>query len=256
MHILFRHLRSNDASAPKELYNILTSGAPKIAKATATAYLGNYPSKQTYMTTQQMLGRSDPQIRRSALIALESFPPKMRMRKTFEMLSDPVKIVRMEAARQMASFPLGKVDKKTKEVLDKAFAEYEKLLLFTAERPESQLSLGVYYSNRKMPEKAEKAYIEALRLQPQFVPAYINYSNYLMKQSRPDEAFDILEKGIKTVPNMGVLHHALGLLYVQKKVSDKAEASLKKAAELSPNNARFAYVYAISLGEKDPKKSN
>jgi tetratricopeptide (TPR) repeat protein len=248
-------LRSNDSSAPKELYNILTSNAPKIAKATATAYLGNYPSKQTYMTTQQMLGRSDPQIRRSALVALESFPPQMRMRKTFEMLNDPVKIVRMEAARQMASFPLGNVDEKTKEVLDKAFEEYEKLLLFTAERPESQLSLGVYYSNRKMPEKAEKAYLEALRLQPQFVPAYINYSNYLMKQSRSKEAFDILEKGIKNVPNMGILYHALGLWYVQNKVSDKAEAALKKAVELSPDNARFAYVYAISLGEKDPKKA-
>jgi len=248
-------LRNNDASAPRELYTIITSSAPDIAKATATAYLGNYPSKQTYMTTMQMLGRPDPQIRRSALVALEAFPPKMRMRKTFEMLKDPVKIVRMEATRQMASFSLGNVDKKTKEVLIKAFAEYEKLLLFTAERPESQLSLGVYYSHRKMPEKAEKAYIEALRLQSQFVPAYINYSDFLTKQSRSKEAFDILERGIKNVPNMGVLHHALGLWYVQNKLSEKAEASLKKAVELSTNNARFAYVYAISLGEKDPERA-
>jgi len=248
-------LRSHDASAPKELYSIITSTAPDIAKATATAYLGDYPSKQTYMTTMQMISRSDPQIRRSALVALESFPPKMRMRKTFELLKDPAKIVRMEAARQMASFSLGDVDKKTKEVLDRVFAEYEKILLFTAERPESQLSLGVYYSNRKMPKKAEKAHIEALRLQPQFVPAYINYSDFLMKQSRKKEAFDILQRGINKIPNIGVLHHALGLWYVQNKLNDKAEVSLKRAVELSPDNARFVYVYAISLGEKNPKKA-
>ena len=248
-------LRSNDASAPKELYAVLMSDAPDIAKATVTAYLGNYPSKQTYTTTLQMLAKSDAQIRRSALIALEAFPPKMRMKKTFEMLADPVKIVRMEAARQLSAFPLGEVDQKTKDMLEKAFDEYEKILLFTAERPESQVSLGAFYTNRKMLEKAQKAYEEAMRLQPQFVPAYINYSNFLMNQSKNKEAFEILEKGIKNVPGMGILHHALGLWYVRDKKSDKATQELKKAAQLDVTNARFAYVYAISLGKTEPKKA-
>ena len=54
---------------------------------------------------------------------------------------------------------------------------------------------------------------------------------------------------------MGIVHHALGLWYVRNKESAKAVLALKKAAELSPGNARFVYVYAISLGEKDPKKA-
>jgi len=248
-------LRTNSEDAPKNLYEILMSDAPDIAKATATAYLGSYPSKQTYTTTLQMLGRSDPQIRRSALQALEAFPPKMRMKKTFELLKDPVKIVRMEAARQLSAFPLGEVDKKTKESLEKAFDEYEKILLFIAERPESQLSLGVFYTNRKMPEKAQKAYEEALRLQPQFVPAYINYSDFLTQQGKNKEAFDILQKGLTNVPGIGILHHALGLWHVRNKESAKAIPELKKAAQLDQNNARFTYVYAISLGAEDPKKA-
>lgn len=248
-------LRTNSKDAPKNLYDVLMSDAPDIAKATATAYLGNYPSKQTYTTTLQMLRKSDAQIRRSALESLEAFPAKMRMKKTFEMLNDPVKTVRMEAARQLSAFSLGDVDKKTKALLEKAFDEYEKILLFTAERPESQLSLAVFYTNRNMLEKAKKSYIEALRLQPQFVPAYINYSNFLMNEGKTKEAFDMLNKGIENVPNIGILHHALGLWYVRNKVPKKAEEALKKATELSPENARFAYVYAISLGEKEPKKA-
>jgi Tfp pilus assembly protein PilF len=248
-------LRNNDADAPKELYAVLMSDAPDIAKATATAYLGNYPSKQTYTTTLQMLGRKDAQIRRSALQALEHFPPKMRMKKTFEMLDDPAKIVRMEAARQLSIFPLGEVDQHTKEKLEKAFDEYEQILLFTAERPESQLSLGVFYTNRKMMGKAEKAYIEAIDLQPQFVPTYINYSNFLMDQGKNTEAFDILKKGIKAVPNIAMLHHALGLWYVRNKQADKGSESLKKAMLFDENNARFTYVYAVSIGESDPKKA-
>ena len=248
-------LRSNSHDAPKNLYEVLMSVAPDIAKATATAYLGNYPSKQTYTTTLQMLARSDAQIRRSALQALEAFPPKMRMKKTFEMLSDPVKIVRIEAARQLSAFPLGEVDEKTREVLKKAFDEYEKVLLFTAERPESQVSLGVFYTNRGLSEKAEMAYKEALHLQPQFVPAYINYANFLTAKGKHKEASELLKKGLVNVPKTGILHHALGLWYVRNKESQKAITALKKAAELDKNNARFSYVYAVSIGEKNPKKA-
>ncbi|MEA3490980.1 MAG: multiheme c-type cytochrome [Campylobacterota bacterium] len=248
-------LRSNTKDAPKSLYSILMSDAPDIAKATATAYLGSYPSKQTYTTTLQMLRRSDPQIRRSALLALESFPMKMRLKKTFEMLSDPIKIVRIEAARQLASLSLGEVDQKTKDMLEKAFAEYEKTLLFTAERPESQLSLGLFYTNRKMFERAEKAYREAMRLQPQFVPAYINYSNFLTNQGRDKEAFDILQKGVAALPNIAILHHAIGLWYVRDKKSHRAVEELKKALQLDRDSARFAYVYAIAIGESDPKEA-
>jgi Tfp pilus assembly protein PilF len=104
-------------------------------------------------------------------------------------------------------------------------------------------------------KKAEEAYVEALRLQPQFVPAYVNYSNFLLNQKRSKEAFDVLEQGIKNIPNMAILYHAMGLWYVRNKAADKAEKALKKSMELAPDNARFAYVYAISLGEKEPKRA-
>ena len=241
-------LRNNEVGAPKGIYDVLTSDAPDIAKATVTAYLGSFPSKQTYTTTLQMLRKSDVQMRRSALQALESFPPKMRIKETFKMLDDPSKIVRMEAARQLAAFPLGQVDDVQQKKLKKAFKEYEKILRFTAERPESQLNLGIFYANRLMPKKAMKAYKEALHLQPQFVPAYINYSNFLMSEGKNKEAKEILEKGLTVLPNIGILHHALGLWYVRNKVSDKAEVSLKKAVELSPNNARFALCVCHLFG--------
>jgi len=246
-------LRTNSHDAPEKLYDVLLTDAPDIAKATAVAYLGNYPSKQTYTTTLQMLKNKDELIRRAALQSLEAFPPQMRVKKTLEMLNDPVKIVRMEAARQLAAFPLGELDTKTKKRLSKAFDEYEKVLLFTAERPETQLSLALFYAQLNMPQKATKAYKEALRLQPKFIPAYINYSEYLTQTGKSQEAFDILQKGLKNLPDAAVLHHAVGLWYVRNKESDKATSWLKKAMELDENDARLSYVYAVAIGEKDPK---
>ncbi len=248
-------LRVNAQNAPKSLYAILTSDMSTIAKATATEYLGNYPSRQTYTTTLQMLRNSNVMIRRSALQALEAFPIKMRVKEVFKALLDPAKLVRMEAGRQLASFSLGQLDEEKKALLSKAMDEYEKSLLFTAERPESQLSLALYYTHTHKIKEAEKAYKEALALQVRFVPAYINYSDFLVNENRSDEAFALLEKGVKLLPNMAILHHALGLYYVRNKEKEKAIVSLKKAVALDSDNARFSYVYAVSVGETNPKEA-
>ncbi|NOR55075.1 MAG: hypothetical protein GQ531_02585 [Sulfurovum sp.] len=246
-------LRSNAVDAPKSLYSVLTSDAPKIAKATVTTYLGNYPTKQTYTTTLQMLRNSDPMVRRSALMALEAFPLKLRIKETFKMLEDSVSVVRLEAARQLSSLPMGNLEKAQKEALTKALNEYKASLLFTAERPETQLSLARLYTVEGKMKKAKEAYVEALRLQPMFVPAYINYSHFLQTQGKELEAKEVLENGIKVLPKMAMLHHTLGLWYVRAKESKKAEVSLKHARDLDKNNARFSYVYAISLGAHDAK---
>jgi len=250
-----KNLRQNDKEAPKGLYDILTSDAPSIAKATATTHLGNYPSRQTYTTTLQMLRSKDVMTRRSALQALESFPLKVRVKETFKALEDPMKIVRMEAARQLASIPMGQLDEKRKKLLLTALEDYEKTLLFTAERPESQLSLALFYIARGEKEKVQKAYEEALRLQKMFVPAYVNYSNFLLSEGKKQEAYDMLQKGLENVPDAGILHHALGLWYVRNKEKAKALISLKKAYTMEANNARFAYVYAVALGETNAKEA-
>jgi len=250
-----KSLRSNAPGAPKALYDVITSDAPTLAKATVTEYLGNYPSKQTYVTTLQMLRNSDPMIRRSALSALEAFPLKMRVKKTFEMLEDSVKVVRIEAARQLMTIPMGNLDETRKKVYKKVLKEYKKTLIFTAERPETQLSIARFYELEKKMGKAQKAYEEALRLQPQFVPAYINYSNFFKNQGKEKESKEVLERGLKVLPQMAMLHHTLGLWYVRAKEVSKAEGALKKARDLDESNARFAYVYAVSVGENNPKEA-
>jgi tetratricopeptide (TPR) repeat protein len=248
-------LRRNSADAPKGLYEVLMSDAPDIAKATVAGYLGNYPSKQTYTTTLQLLRSKDGTIRLSALRALEFFPSKMRIKETFKMLNDPLKTVRTEAARQLSSFPMGQIDEKNRTVLEKATEAYKETLIFNADRPESQLALAILYNNRKMPQKAEEAYKEALRLQPMFIPSYINYSDFLQRSGRDREAYDILQKGLKRLPDIAALHYTLGLWYVRNKENEKALAQLKRAVELDGDDARFSYVYAVALGSKEPREA-
>jgi tetratricopeptide (TPR) repeat protein len=226
---------------------------PNIAKATALSYIGNYPSKQTYTTTLQMLANSDSDIRLSALQALESFPPELRFEHTFKMLDDKSKVVRIEAARQLSGTAIDDLDAQSKAKLEKGINEYKQSLIFNADRAESQTALGSLYANLGDAKKAEEAFKEALRIQPSYVPATANYVYFLQANNRDDEALALLQDGIKRDNKQASLYYVLGLWQVRHHESTKALASLKRAADLDKDNTQFQYAYAVALGEKDIK---
>ena len=247
-----KELRKNDKQSQTFLYEVLMSDAPNLAKATAAGYLGYYPSKQSYTTTLQMLRSKDPEIRLNALRTLENFPLQHRVSKTFEMLKDKRKIVRTEAARQLSALPQGDLDLERRSLLSIGIEEYKATLLFNADRVESQNALARLYMNLGAFAKAEEAYKEALRIQPMFIPSYVNYAFYF--QSRGDEkrAGEILQKGLSTVSESdAALYHALGLWHIRQKDQAKALKALKQAAQLDKTNERYQYVYAVGLSESD-----
>jgi tetratricopeptide (TPR) repeat protein len=246
-----QNLRSNSKELTQSLYDILLSDAPSIAKATAAGYLGHIPSKQTYTTTIQLLKSRDSELRLNALKALEGFPIKFRVRETFALLDDPAMPVRIEASRQLSFLDKGELDQTTAVKLSQAIEEYKKVLLFNADRAESQSALATLYSNLKEYQKAEEAYLEALRIQPKYVPAYVNYSNFLHKSGQDQKAYTYLQKGLKAVPDSAALYHAIGLYYTRQHQKEKALASLKQAATLEKDNPTYQYVYAVALAERD-----
>jgi len=202
-----------------------------------------------------MLKSANPMLRRSALIALEAYPIKLRFKDTFSMLEDKVKTVRIEAIRQLLALPVEKLDEIAKKKYTKALTEYKNVLLFTAERPETQLSLAKMYEIEKRHDKAKLVYKEALRLQPKYIPAYVNYANFYKNRGDEKSSKAILEQGLNILPETAILHHALGLWYIRAKDRDNANKSLLKAMNLDKKNARFAYVYAVSIGNTNPKKA-
>lgn len=248
-------LDSQSEDALSQTYELFFKDTPDIAKATAIGYLGEYPSRQTLMTSLQMLRSKDADIRRQALLALQSFPIQHTAAQIFPRLSDPVKTVRLEAARILAGIPRGSLAKEQKDLLDKVIEEYRQSLLFNAERPESQLALAQLYIQLEQVDKAQAAFKEALRLQPQFIPAYINYASFL-QQNDEAAAFELLQSGLKQAKEAS-LYHSLGLWYIRNKDQEanqeKAMTALKTATELEPENAHYQYVYAIAIAQNDPK---
>jgi len=247
-------LDQQDEQALNLAYGVLLDEAPTIAKATVLGYLGDYPSKQTLMTALQMLRSKEAELRRQALVALQSFPLQHTVAQIFPLLNDPVKTVRLEVARILAAVPSGAMEKQQADLLAKVIEEYRQSLLFSADRPESQVALAQLYSQQGLGTKAEAAFKQALVLQPKFVPAYINYADFLQQNHQETEAFKLLQRGLKATDD-AVIYHALGLWYVRHQDKAKGMEKLQQAAQMDLDNARYQYVYAVALGEKNPKQA-
>jgi tetratricopeptide (TPR) repeat protein len=219
---------------------------PAIAKATALAALGAYPSREALILIQQGLQSDQPLIRLGALESLADLGPGPAAL-AIALLWDETLAVRIAAARILAVVPRAQLPPAAQERLEAGLNEYIAAQTFSADRPESQVNLGGLYADLKRPGDAEAAYREAIRLQPKFIPAYVNLAQFFSNAGRELEADGVLRAGIATNPEDAALDHALGLSLIRQKHQDLALPHLASAAAKAPDQARYPYVYGIAL---------
>ena len=163
------------------------------------------------------------------------------------LLWDDIKAVRIAAARLLAAVPRAQLPAAAQERLEAGIDEYIAAQTFNAERPESQVNLGGLYADLKRPGEAEAAYREAIRLQPEFIPAYVNLAQFFSNAGRESEAEGILRADSSASPRTAALNHALGLSLIRQKRLDDSPAAPGQRRRQGPRQARYAYVYAIAL---------
>ncbi|MBV8157651.1 MAG: tetratricopeptide repeat protein, partial [Dyella sp.] len=240
-----RHGKPNAASLLADLANDATS--PTIARATAVGELEHYVSPAAVPTLQAALGDADPLMRKAALEALVAFPTRVRGPLAAPLADDPVLDVRIKAGRVLAGVPDAQLDAGQRAARDRAFAAFVASQEAVAERPEAHYDLGLVYAERGETAKAEQAFRQALKLQPDFVPAFINLADMYRALGREDDAEKVIDEGIAAVPDNGSLLHAKGLALVRQNQQKEALGWFERAHRADATNPRFAYVYAVAL---------
>jgi tetratricopeptide (TPR) repeat protein len=173
-------------------------------------------------------------------------PPEVRASVAGPLLADATRAVRIEAARALA----GSQERLPQELLPRwqaAAQEYVATLHYTADRPEARVALGSFKAATGDPAAAQSLFAQAIELDADFVPAYVNGADLLRAQGRDQEAVELLQQGLQRVPMSATLHHALGLARVRLQLPDLALGSLRRAVELDPATSRYAYVHAVAL---------
>lgn len=244
----FHGARGGDPAVREALIRLATTPAtPAIVRATAVNELQGFPSIATDAALQKALADPDPLVRIAAIQSATGLPLDVRWRRLAPLLSDPVAGVRIEAANQLADQPLAALSAADRDRLSTAFGEYEAAQRLNADRPEARSNLGGFLLRRGDVAGAEAEFRAGLRLQPDLPALAVNLADLYRLTGREREAQDILERAIKANPDAAAPRHALGLGLIRQKRYGEALNELKRAHELAPGNARYAYVYAVAL---------
>jgi Flp pilus assembly protein TadD len=119
--------------------------------------------------------------------------------------------------------------------------------MIDAERPEAHLNIGLMVTKLRHPSEEENHYRTALRLDPNFTPALVNLADLDRMRGQNQESTELLRKAMAIDPDDADVKHALGLALARQHNYADAIPELRHASELAPDNARYAYVYAVAL---------
>jgi Tfp pilus assembly protein PilF len=113
--------------------------------------------------------------------------------------------------------------------------------------PNGQLNLAHSYRALGNYQKAEQAYLQALKLDGKSLPAHLNFADFYRTQGREIQGMELLLRARDLYPDSPMAYFSLGLAQIRASQGDKALTNLQQASLLAPDNSRFAYAYALSL---------
>jgi tetratricopeptide (TPR) repeat protein len=178
---------------------------------------------------------------------LESFEISVRIQNAARLLSDPVRGVRIEAGRLLADAPIQQIPADKQTAWQNALQEYRNVLQQESDWPATHINMGNLALRQGDIDSAIAAYQKVLAMDARFVAAYINLADICRQQGKEVEGESLLRQGLKLLPDAADLHHALGLLMVRKHETGIALKEFETAVRQAPDNARYAFVYAVAL---------
>lgn len=215
-----------------------------IVRATALARLAAPLAELDAVAIGRGLADPDALLRMAALRAVRLLPADAQLRMAAPSLRDAVRGVRIEAALLLAAHSAYLPG-------DAGFAraadEYRAAQLASASWPEAHIALGDFEAAMNNRHQAVAHYSAALALDPGFAPARLHYADALRRFGDEPAAETLLREGIRLAPASAELHHSLGLLLIRTDRADDGLAELQAAADMAPDNARFAYVLGVAL---------
>jgi predicted CXXCH cytochrome family protein len=229
------------------LRTIDDASLPPIARATAITLLPVSSDPRAIAAVRRAASDPDPLVRRAAAEGLMAFDAAPRVEIGVPLLGDPVRSVRLEAVASLLDVPRSAFSVAQLAALDHGIAEYRQAQGFNADRAEAQLNLGMLEARLGNFAAARQAFETAMRLQPSFVPAYVDLADLQRRQGDEVDAAATVRRALQFAPDDAAVHEALGLSLVRQQRLRDALPELAKAAQLAPEVARYAYVHAIAL---------
>lgn len=129
-----------------------------------------------------------------------------------------------------------------KGLLQKAEKQYLEAIRVAPRAYPAHMGLGIIYEAMQNKEKAKDHYRKALDINPKLIAAANNLAYlYAEEDDKIDEALNLAQSAKETAPHDPYVSDTLGWIYYKKNISSKAIPYLKEAKEKVPENPVFRY---------------
>ncbi|XP_055917100.1 protein O-mannosyl-transferase Tmtc3 [Eupeodes corollae] len=108
--------------------------------------------------------------------------------------------------------------------------------------------------NKTRLEEADHLYKQAISMRADYVQAYINRGDILMKLNRTNEAQEVYEKALLYDNENADIYYNLGVVFLEQGKSSQANVYFNKAIELAPDHEQALLNSAILLQELGGKE--
>jgi predicted CXXCH cytochrome family protein len=227
---------------------------PAIIRGTAAGrlVLGDSPANRVILA--KLARAPEGLVRLGAATALQNSDPALAATFGPALLDDPLRAVRVSAVQALAGLDPAVLPVGSNPAMQRVLAEYIASQEINSERPESHVNLGNLRRAQGRFELAEPAFREAMKLNPDFIPAYANLADLYREWQREEDAEAVLREGLARLPNDAFLRYSLGLALIRQNRLRDALPELEMAAESADASPRFALVYALALNEASRTK--
>ncbi|MEW6137030.1 MAG: tetratricopeptide repeat protein [Thermodesulfobacteriota bacterium] len=190
-----------------------------------------------------------PLVRSAAAEALQDVRTRESVKALVEATGDDYRLVRVRAAASLAghqNVPLTEVDRKKVESASK---EYLASIMSRPDQWESHYNLGNYYLDQGDFQQAVASYETALKMEPRGVLAMVNQAMAYARMGENQKASDSLQKALELAPDNAGANFNMGLLKAEESDLGAAEKHLRAALKADPQMAQAAYNLGVILAK-------
>jgi predicted CXXCH cytochrome family protein len=195
-------------------------GTPAIVRATALDLLAGAGSQELTEKTAPLLSDPSPLVRAAAIPLQRFASPAPAAQRIAGLLDDPARSVRIAAARNLLGSPATQSLTGERSALRSAMREIG----------------GAALVLRNL-AAAERAFSEAVNMDPQLGDGWIMLSRVQVARRDIDAALQTLHRAIDMMPEEGILYHTLGGVLATSGRQEDAVKWLQQAVTLMPEDS-------------------
>jgi tetratricopeptide (TPR) repeat protein len=186
-----------------------------------------------------------PLVRAAAADALQYVQTRETFQALMQAIGDDYRLVRVRAVASFVGYKTFSVDEADKTKVEAALKEYLTSIQSRPDQWSSHYNLGNAYLSLGDPKMAIASYNTALKLEPRAVPALVNESMAYAQLGETKKADELLQKALKIAPDNAAASFNMGLLKAEQKDMKGAEKYLKAALKADPQMAQAAYNLCV-----------